>query len=151
MCRTTPPRTATPRPRRWPTLSARQLQRAVPGLGETLITSLLEAIRATKKVRIQRDCGKCGCNHIQNVEVQDSIAATNAIRLLIEQVEGRPGVASGEEREPIIVQRTVYATVSAEQALALLDAGELDQLRAELQSSLPVPTRPPPFTQHAAA
>ncbi len=98
--------------------------------------TLLEAMKATKKARVQRACVKCGCSHIEYADVMDTVAATNALKLAVEQTEGRPGVAEQEAAEALAVQRTVYTAVDAAHALALLDAGDLEQLRREITSSL---------------
>ncbi len=123
-----------------------RLTRVTPDLGDEVEAGLREALKSTKRARIERDCRKCGCNHIDYVEVQDSPKVLEAIKLALEQTEGRPGVADQEAAEALTVERTVYATISADQALALLDAGDLEQLRAELLSSLPVAPTVAPHT-----
>ncbi len=109
-----------------------RISEAAPDHADTVIESLVEAIKTTK--RAKGHCKKC--DGWVDCDVQDATAATNAIKLLIEQTEGRPGVADQEAQEALTVERTVYTAISADQALALLDAGQLDQLRAELLSSL---------------
>ena len=51
------------------------------------------------------DCKKCR-GRVQ-VEVLDATAAVNAAKLLLEQLEGRPGIAAGDERQRITVVRDV--------------------------------------------
>ncbi len=113
-----------------------RLTRVAPELADDAETALREALRSTKTVRASRECVKCGCTHIDYVEVQDTPKVLEAIKLALEQTEGRPGVADQAEAEALTIERTVYASVSAEQALALLNEGDLDALRAELESSL---------------
>ncbi len=105
---------------------------AAPDHADLVIDTLVEAIQARKQTSVT--CRKCGTTN--RAEVLDAVAATNAIKLLIEQTEGRPGVAEQEAAEALAVQRTVYTAVDAQHALALLDAGDLEQLRRELTSSL---------------
>jgi hypothetical protein len=105
---------------------------------QTARDTLSEAMKATKQVRVQRSCAKCGCTHIEYAPVMDTVAATNALKLAIEQTEGRPGVADQEQAEQLTVERSMESTVDAGHALALLDAGDLKALRLELVSSLPV-------------
>jgi transcription elongation factor Elf1 len=109
-----------------------RLTRAAPDEADVVMDTIRTAMQATKSA-----WGSCGhCKRRVQVEIQDSVAAINAAKMFIEQAEGRPGVADQAEADQLVINRTVYTTVSAEQALALLDAGDLDGLRAELQSSL---------------
>ncbi len=107
-----------------------------PQLADDAEAALREALRGTRRVRAQRQCAKCKCSHIEYVEVQDTPRVLEAVKLVMEQTEGRPGVADQEQAEALAVQRTVYTAVDAAHALALLDAGDLEQLRRELTSSL---------------
>ncbi len=107
---------------------------AAPAHADTVVESLVEAIKTTK--RVKGHCEKCDA--WVTVQVQDATAATNAIKVLIEQTEGRPGVAEAETLEALTVHRTTYATLDATHALTLLDAGNLEALRLELVSSLPL-------------
>jgi hypothetical protein len=117
-----------------------------PELADDAEKALREALKSTKRVRANRECVKCGCTHVDYVDVQDAPKVLEAIKLAIEQTEGRPGVADSEQAEALTVERTVYTAISADQALALLDAGDLEQLRAELLSSLTVAPTVAPHT-----
>ncbi len=108
-----------------------------PELADDAEAALREALKTTKQVRANRSCVKCGCTHIEFVTVQDSPKVLEAIKLAIEQTEGRPGVAEADEAATLTVTRTVHMSVSAEKALELLRAGDLKALEAELLASLP--------------
>jgi len=82
-----------------------QLQAAAPGLGPAIIDTLAVAMQAKKKVRLAEPCTKCSCSHVRWVEIPDAAAATNAVKVFLEQVEGRPGVLAGVIETPLIVRR----------------------------------------------
>jgi len=85
-----------------------QLSAAAPGLGPIVLDALSAALQATKRVRLEEPCRKCGCAHTRYVDIPDATAAANAAKTLMEQVEGRPGVwGNGTPGEtPMFVRRT---------------------------------------------
>ncbi len=118
-----------------------------PELADDAEAALREALKTVKRVRIQRDCVKCGCSHIDYVDVQDSPRVLDAIKLAIEQTEGRPGVADQDEAQALTIVRTVAHTLDPQHALTLMNRAletlgdtappPLLTLRQELLSSLP--------------
>lgn len=99
-----------------------------PSLTEEVEAALREALKATKTVRASRKCVKCSCTHIDYVDVQDSAKVMDAIKLTIEQTEGRPGVAGDEGTQGVQITRQVDH-LDAPQLLALLDAGDVTKCR----------------------
>ena len=58
---------------------------------EAIVAVLRTALQSTKKVRVQRDCPKCGCNHIDYVLMQNVADAIKAAEFFQNQAFGRPG------------------------------------------------------------
>ncbi len=118
-----------------------------PDLADVAEAALREALQTTKRVRANRECQKCGCRHVDYVDVQDSPKVLEAIKLAIEQTEGRPGVADQDEAQALTIVRTVAHTLDPQHALTLMDRAleqlgdtapaALVTLRQELLSSLP--------------
>jgi ubiquinone biosynthesis protein UbiJ len=77
------------------------------GFGDLAAETLRDALKSTKKARVQRQCAKCGCGHIEYVDVQDSVTAVAAVKLAVEQLEGRPGVADEQKGQTLTIVRTV--------------------------------------------
>ena len=65
-------------------------------LYDKVIKVVEDAMVSTRKVRVERDCLKCGCKHIDFVEVPNEAAAMKAAEFLTAQGVGRPPVAEGE-------------------------------------------------------
>lgn len=63
---------------------------------DKLLSLLDEGMTATRKVRVERDCSKCGCAHVDYVEVQDFKTARDIAEFFANQGFGRPGVSEGE-------------------------------------------------------
>jgi transposase len=63
---------------------------------DKLLSLLDEGMTATRKVRVERDCSKCGCAHVDYVEVQDFKTARDIAEFFANQGFGRPGVQEGE-------------------------------------------------------
>jgi hypothetical protein len=61
-----------------------------------LLKLLDDGMQATRKVRIQRACPKCGCDHVDYVEIQDFKTARDIAEFFANQGFGRPGVSEGE-------------------------------------------------------
>jgi hypothetical protein len=80
-----------------------QVAAAAPEHADAVIETLTEAMQVTK--RAWGTCGGCG----QRVELQmmDATAAVNAAKVLMEQAEGRPGVADGQKGQTFTILRTV--------------------------------------------
>ena len=68
-----------------------------------VIAVVEDAMVSTRKVRIERDCMKCGCKHIDFVEVPNEAAAMKAAEFLTAQGVGRPPIAEGESAGVSIV------------------------------------------------
>jgi hypothetical protein len=113
-----------------------QVQLAAPGLGGLVVDALSNALQTTK--RVWTHCPEC--RKKIEVAIPDARESVNAAKVLMEQAEGRPGVADGERQETLSVERSMESTVDAGHALALLDAGDYKALRLELVSSLPTGT-----------
>ncbi|HCG02537.1 MAG TPA: hypothetical protein DEV93_18590 [Chloroflexi bacterium] len=64
---------------------------------DKLLVLLDEGMTATRKVRVGRDCPKCGCAHVDYVEVQDFKTAQSIAEFFANQGFGRPGVSEGED------------------------------------------------------
>lgn len=80
----------------------------IPGL-DTLIQIVSDATQAVRKVRVSGyECAKCGvsCPHVHYVEVPDAKNARETLAFVMEQTEGRPGVADVEDAG-VVVRRTV--------------------------------------------
>lgn len=65
-------------------------------LYDKVIGVVEDAMQSTRKVRVERDCKKCGCSHIDFVEVPNEAAAIRAAEFLTAQGVGRPPIAEGE-------------------------------------------------------
>jgi hypothetical protein len=80
-------------------------------LGEKLdlVCGVLDrALEAKRKVRVSRECVKCGCKHVEYVEVEDVDAAIKAAEFYSVHGFGRPGQAAGEEDgDRVVFQRLV--------------------------------------------
>ena len=73
-----------------------------------LIAIIDDATTSVRKVRVQRDCVKCGCKHIEFVEVANHEAAMRAVEFLMNQGFGRPGEdVSGRGGGGFVVERFV--------------------------------------------
>jgi len=80
----------------------------IPGL-DALIAIVAEACKPTRTIRIEGQvCEKCDhrCQHIRYYKISDFKAAKEALQFVLEQTEGRPGVA-GVEEAGVIVRRVV--------------------------------------------
>ena len=76
-----------------------RLREIAPDKAELVVTALTEALQARKSA-----WGNCStCSKAVKVEIQDSTAAVNAFKALLEATEGRPGVA-GEVGPTVIVR-----------------------------------------------
>jgi len=72
------------------------------------------------------------------VEIQDAAAAVNAARLLIEQSEGRPGIAGDSEKESVKIVRFVTPDpelLDLPHWKSLAEAGDLQSL-GELRDAI---------------
>lgn len=96
-----------------------QIATAAPQHADLVIETLVEAISARKHVSVT--CRKC--NTTTRAEVLDAVAATNAIKLLIEQTEGRPGVAGDDGQQAQTIVRYV-GPVDLPALHALAQAGD---------------------------
>lgn len=56
------------------------------------------ALASRKRVRVARSCVKCGCSHIEFVEVENTDAAMKAAEFLSNRGVGRPGTVEVGER-----------------------------------------------------
>ena len=75
---------------------------------DDIIGVVRAAILTRKKVRIQRDCKKCGCSHMDYVEVEDVDSAIKAAEFLSNRALGRPSQQKdGESEERITFTRKV--------------------------------------------
>jgi Homeodomain-like domain len=61
-----------------------------------LLKLLDDGMQATRKARVERDCPKCGCSHVDYVEIQDFKTARDIAEFFANQGFGRPGVSEGE-------------------------------------------------------
>lgn len=111
-----------------------QIALVAPDQAGAAIETLLEAMKATKTGSGM--CRKCGTR--VEVLVQDANAATNALKLLIEQTEGRPGVAGDDAGQGVTISRVVVAGADAtiRDALALMEQGEHEQALAALRAAV---------------
>ena len=83
--------------------------KSIPGV-ETLIGIVADACQVKRKVRvIGWRCQKCGtgCQHHQVFEIDDAKAAMEALRFVMEQTEGRPGVAEAGEAGVVVIRQIV--------------------------------------------
>lgn len=69
---------------------------------EKLLLMLDEGMTATKRVRMPRNCLKCGCKHIEFVEIPNTETALKVAEFFANQGFGRPGT-SDEKVEASIV------------------------------------------------
>lgn len=68
---------------------------------DALMKVVTGALESVKKVRVERDCKKCGCSHIDYVEVENTDAAMKAVEFLSNRGVGRPGTVEVGEREVV--------------------------------------------------
>lgn len=108
-----------------------RLTEAAPTKADLVIETLTEAIQARKKTSVT--CRKCGTTN--RAEVLDAVAATNAVKLLLEQTEGRPGVAEGEQAETLAIERAID-DLDPTALLNALDAGNTDTVRTALVAAI---------------
>ena len=81
-------------------------------LYDKVIQVVEDAMVSTRKVRVGRDCAKCGCKHIDFVEVPNEAAAMKAAEFLTAQGVGRPPVAEGEAAGvSIVIERVALGGV----------------------------------------
>ena len=82
----------------------RDAMEQIPQL-DTLIQIVADACQATQMVNIEgQECVKCGfkCGHFRKYPVANVKQATEALKFVMEQVEGRPGVAEGAGQQTIV-------------------------------------------------
>ncbi len=113
--------------------------------------TISQALEATKS-----GWGTCpSCGKRVEVQVRDSVSAVRAAQLLIEQTEGRPGVAAGDGvGEPSVLVKMVYVGLDgsvtsedAERWLGWLREGKNEALEQELVNAVAavgVAGAPPP-------
>ncbi len=129
------------------TLRTRLAEGIDADFAEIANATLLEAMQATKQARVQRSCAKCGCTHIEYAPVMDTVAATNAIKLALEQTEGRPGVAGDQADTGLVIRRYSTAATGLEQLpawQALAEAGDHEALAAAVLAATSVVDLTPP-------
>lgn len=68
---------------------------------EKLLTMLDEGMTASRRVRVERACQKCGCRHIDFVEVPNTETALKVAEFFANQGFGRPGTS--EEKSEVSV------------------------------------------------
>lgn len=81
----------------------------IPGL-ETLIEIVAEACKPTRTIRIEGQlCEKCDhrCQHIRYYKITDVKQAQQALQFVLEQTEGRPGVADGLDSGVTVIRTVV--------------------------------------------
>ena len=77
------------------------LQIAAPEHAELVIATLVDAMQSRKPA-----WGRCKrCEETVKVEVLDATAAVNAVKVLLEQAEGRPGTAGDVTQSATLVRR----------------------------------------------
>jgi hypothetical protein len=82
---------------------------------DKLLSLLDEGMTATRKVRVERDCSKCGCAHVDYVEVQDFKTARDIAEFFANQGFGRPGVQEGEASgQSFVFENRVVLTADEE-------------------------------------
>jgi len=93
-----------------------------------VLETLLEAMKATK-----RTWGTCpGCGQRVELQMQDATAVVNAAKVLMEQAEGRPGVAGEQDKEHMKIVRFVTPDpklLDLPKWRRLAETGELEALK----------------------
>lgn len=75
---------------------------------DQIIGVVKAALAAKRKVRVQRECAKCHCKHIEYVEIDDVDAAIKAAEFLSNRALGRPAARQDDrDEERIVFQRLV--------------------------------------------
>ncbi len=77
---------------------------------DAVMKVIKDALESKQNVRVQRKCHKCGCQHIEYVEVQDIKAAMAAAEFLANRGIGRPGTVEPGERQ--VVHNYVFEYVT---------------------------------------
>jgi hypothetical protein len=105
-----------------------QLSAIAPEKADLIVELLLEAMKTQKSAR-----GRCPkCARDVTVTIQDSVAAVAAIKVFIEQAEGRPGVAGEEKGETLRITRFVTPhpeLLNLPLWREMAETGELEALR----------------------
>ena len=95
------------------------LAELLPDARPVILAKLTTMLAGTKNARASRRCAKCGCQHVDTVEVDDSSAAERVLRLVWEYGKGKPRAMEAADNGPqVVIQRAVGGrdTTAAEAA-----------------------------------
>lgn len=82
---------------------------------EKLKMVITAGLEAKRRVRVERACSKCGCSHIDYVEIEDVKSAIQAAEFYANRTEGRAAASRGVEAEAGVsfTRTVVYGAVSS--------------------------------------
>ncbi len=76
---------------------------------DTLVAIIKDACKPVRKVRVFGQCPKCSCNHARYAQLEDAKVARETLAFVLDQTEGRPGVAGVDDAG--VVVKLVYVGV----------------------------------------
>ncbi len=76
---------------------------------DTLIGIVAEACKPVRRIRIAGACDRCDCKHVRYELVPDAKVARETLAFVLDQTEGRPGVAGVDDAG--VVVKLVYVGV----------------------------------------